>query len=98
MWDLVVGRSAFSQKLTSEPDLVQWSPTGDYYAVVLNNKVDIYAAKVRKYSTLKSKQMNKKKKKGRIHLSLDQHAQADNSLDVCDGIRPQARSFVKCYH
>lgn len=41
-WNLIEGRSAFIKNIKQNADIVLWSPAGDKYAVVVNNRVDIY--------------------------------------------------------
>ncbi|XP_062986450.1 p21-activated protein kinase-interacting protein 1 [Elgaria multicarinata webbii] len=41
-WNLVEGRSAFIKNLKQNAHLVKWSPSGETYAVVIDNKVDMY--------------------------------------------------------
>jgi len=42
LWNLVTGKAAFFHRLKSEGFLVQWSPSGDHYAVVFNDNLTIY--------------------------------------------------------
>lgn len=41
-WNLIEGRSAFIKNIKQNAEIVLWSPDGDKYAVVVNDKVDIY--------------------------------------------------------
>lgn len=41
-WNLINGRSAFIKNIKQNAHLVRWSPDGDRYVVVVNDKVDIY--------------------------------------------------------
>ncbi|XP_034039686.1 p21-activated protein kinase-interacting protein 1-like [Thalassophryne amazonica] len=41
-WNLINGRSAFIKNIKQPAHLVRWSPDGDKYVVVLNDKVNIY--------------------------------------------------------
>ncbi|XP_021502973.1 p21-activated protein kinase-interacting protein 1 isoform X1 [Meriones unguiculatus] len=41
-WNLVEGRSAFIKNIKQNAHIVEWSPSGDKYIVVLLNKVDVY--------------------------------------------------------
>ncbi|XP_072219907.1 p21-activated protein kinase-interacting protein 1-like [Leuresthes tenuis] len=41
-WNLINGRSAFIKNIKQNAHIVRWSPDGDRYVVVLNDKVDIY--------------------------------------------------------
>ncbi|XP_047444419.1 p21-activated protein kinase-interacting protein 1-like [Mugil cephalus] len=41
-WNLVNGRSAFIKNIKQNADIVRWSPEGDKYVVVMNDKVDVY--------------------------------------------------------
>ncbi|KAL4657109.1 p21-activated protein kinase-interacting protein 1 [Arapaima gigas] len=41
-WNLVNGRSAFVRNVKQNAHIVLWSPAGDKYVVVINDKVDIY--------------------------------------------------------
>ncbi|RVE61001.1 hypothetical protein OJAV_G00166460 [Oryzias javanicus] len=41
-WNLVNGRSAFIKNIKQNAHIVRWSPDGDKYVVVINDKVDIY--------------------------------------------------------
>ncbi|XP_062337193.1 p21-activated protein kinase-interacting protein 1-like [Osmerus eperlanus] len=41
-WNLIDGRSAFIKNIKQNAHIVKWSPDGDKYAVVVNDKVDIY--------------------------------------------------------
>lgn len=41
-WNLIEGRSAFIKNIKQEAHIVQWSPKGEKYIVVVNNKVDVY--------------------------------------------------------
>ncbi|KAM6918207.1 p21-activated protein kinase-interacting protein 1-like [Xenentodon cancila] len=41
-WNLVSGRSAFIKNIKQNAHIVRWSPEGDRYVVVVNDKVDIY--------------------------------------------------------
>jgi len=42
-WNLIKGRPAFTTNIKAVGDLVQWSPDGTIYAVVINHRVDIYS-------------------------------------------------------
>ncbi|XP_016146902.1 p21-activated protein kinase-interacting protein 1-like [Sinocyclocheilus grahami] len=44
-WNLIEGRSAFIKNLKQNAEIVLWSPDGDQYAVVGNDRVDIYILK-----------------------------------------------------
>ncbi|CAL9689606.1 unnamed protein product [Knipowitschia caucasica] len=41
-WNLITGRSAFIKNIKQNAEMVRWSPEGDRYVVVINDKVDIY--------------------------------------------------------
>uniref|UniRef100_A0A3Q2Q9R5 PAK1 interacting protein 1 n=1 Tax=Fundulus heteroclitus TaxID=8078 RepID=A0A3Q2Q9R5_FUNHE len=41
-WNLINGRSAFIKNIKQNAHIVRWSPDGDRYVVVVNDKVDIY--------------------------------------------------------
>uniref|UniRef100_A0A7N8YFK0 PAK1 interacting protein 1 n=1 Tax=Mastacembelus armatus TaxID=205130 RepID=A0A7N8YFK0_9TELE len=41
-WNLTNGRSAFIKNIKQNSHIVKWSPDGDKYVVVVNNKVNIY--------------------------------------------------------
>ncbi|XP_052777707.1 p21-activated protein kinase-interacting protein 1-like [Mya arenaria] len=41
-WNLITGRSAFISNIKQAADIVCWSPKGDNYAIVVNNKIDVY--------------------------------------------------------
>ncbi|XP_072267817.1 p21-activated protein kinase-interacting protein 1 [Pyxicephalus adspersus] len=41
-WNLVEGRSAFIKNIKQNANIVQWSPNGEKYVVVIQNKVDVY--------------------------------------------------------
>ncbi|XP_008561405.1 PREDICTED: p21-activated protein kinase-interacting protein 1 isoform X3 [Galeopterus variegatus] len=41
-WNLVEGRSAFIKNIKQSAQIVEWSPRGDKYIVVILNKIDIY--------------------------------------------------------
>lgn len=41
-WNLVEGRSAFIKNIKQNAHIVQWSPRGDKYIVVILNKIDVY--------------------------------------------------------
>lgn len=41
-WNLINGRSAFIKNIKQNAHIVRWSPEGDRYVVVINDKVDIY--------------------------------------------------------
>ncbi|XP_006004483.1 p21-activated protein kinase-interacting protein 1-like [Latimeria chalumnae] len=41
-WNLIEGRSAFIKNLKQNAHIIQWSPSGEKYIVVVNNRVDIY--------------------------------------------------------
>ncbi|XP_051969760.1 p21-activated protein kinase-interacting protein 1-like [Xyrauchen texanus] len=41
-WNLIEGRSAFIKNIKQNAEIVLWSPDGDKYAVVVNDRVDIY--------------------------------------------------------
>lgn len=42
-WNLISGRSAFIKNIKQNAHIVRWSPDGDRYVVVVNDKVDIYS-------------------------------------------------------
>jgi len=44
MWNLVTGKSALTQKMGNECELVRWSPKGDFFATVCNSQVTLYSA------------------------------------------------------
>lgn len=44
-WNLIKGRAAFTTNIKAVADLIQWSPDGTKYAVVINHRVDIYSVK-----------------------------------------------------
>lgn len=41
-WNLIDGRSAFIKNIKQNADIVRWSPEGNKYVVVINDKVNIY--------------------------------------------------------
>ncbi|XP_051258567.1 p21-activated protein kinase-interacting protein 1-like [Dicentrarchus labrax] len=41
-WNLINGRSAFIKNIKQNAHIVRWSPDGDKYVVVVNDKVDVY--------------------------------------------------------
>nr|AAH97669.1 MGC114939 protein [Xenopus laevis] len=41
-WNLVEGRAAFIKNIKKNAHIVQWSPSGDKYVVVIHDKVDVY--------------------------------------------------------
>ncbi|XP_039999917.1 p21-activated protein kinase-interacting protein 1-like [Xiphias gladius] len=41
-WNLINGRSAFIKNIKENAHIVRWSPDGDKYVVVANDKIDIY--------------------------------------------------------
>ncbi|XP_063306591.1 p21-activated protein kinase-interacting protein 1 [Pelobates fuscus] len=41
-WNLVEGRSAFIKNIKQNAHIVQWSPDGEKYAVVIHDKADVY--------------------------------------------------------
>ncbi|KAM4835177.1 p21-activated protein kinase-interacting protein 1 [Thomomys bottae] len=41
-WNLVEGRSAFIKNIKQNAHIVEWSPGGERYVVVMMNKIDIY--------------------------------------------------------
>uniref|UniRef100_A0A3P9HIC3 PAK1 interacting protein 1 n=1 Tax=Oryzias latipes TaxID=8090 RepID=A0A3P9HIC3_ORYLA len=41
-WNLINGRSAFIKNIKQNAHIVRWSPDGDRYVAVINDKVDIY--------------------------------------------------------
>uniref|UniRef100_A0A8D1N5U4 PAK1 interacting protein 1 n=1 Tax=Sus scrofa TaxID=9823 RepID=A0A8D1N5U4_PIG len=41
-WNLVEGRSAFIKNIKQNAHIVEWSPRGEKYVVVILNKIDIY--------------------------------------------------------
>eukprot|EP00002_Diphylleia_rotans_P012499 TRINITY_DN2446_c0_g1_i1.p1 TRINITY_DN2446_c0_g1~~TRINITY_DN2446_c0_g1_i1.p1 ORF type:complete len:351 (-),score=74.74 TRINITY_DN2446_c0_g1_i1:46-1098(-) len=44
LWDLMSGRLAHATKLPKESELVQWSPSGDTYAYVMDNSIVVQRA------------------------------------------------------
>ncbi|KAJ8369972.1 hypothetical protein SKAU_G00100000 [Synaphobranchus kaupii] len=42
-WNLTDGRSAFIKNIKQNAHIVMWSPAGDKYIVVVNDKIDIYS-------------------------------------------------------
>ncbi|GAB6028934.1 hypothetical protein CHUAL_004729 [Chamberlinius hualienensis] len=42
-WNLIKGKAAFTTNIKSAADIVQWSPDGKVYAVVVNNFVHVYS-------------------------------------------------------
>ncbi|KAJ8272900.1 hypothetical protein GJAV_G00094770 [Gymnothorax javanicus] len=42
-WNLIDGRSAFIKNIKQNAHIVMWSPAGDKYIVVMNDKIDIYS-------------------------------------------------------
>ncbi|XP_051826659.1 p21-activated protein kinase-interacting protein 1 isoform X1 [Antechinus flavipes] len=41
-WNLIEGRSAFIKNIKQNAHIVEWSPSGEKYIVVIVNKIDIY--------------------------------------------------------
>lgn len=41
-WNLVEGRSAFIKNIKQNAHIVEWSPKGEKYVVVILNKIDVY--------------------------------------------------------
>jgi len=41
-WNLVKGRTGYVTNLKGVADSVKWSPSGDFYAVSIDSRVDIY--------------------------------------------------------
>ncbi|XP_014864318.1 PREDICTED: p21-activated protein kinase-interacting protein 1 [Poecilia mexicana] len=41
-WNLINGRSAFIKNIKQNAHIVRWSPDGDRYVVVVDDKIDIY--------------------------------------------------------
>ncbi|KAM5298315.1 p21-activated protein kinase-interacting protein 1 [Ctenodactylus gundi] len=41
-WNLVEGRSAFIKNIKQNAHIVEWSPSGEKYVVVIMNRIDIY--------------------------------------------------------
>ncbi|XP_017746645.1 p21-activated protein kinase-interacting protein 1 isoform X1 [Rhinopithecus roxellana] len=41
-WNLVEGRSAFIKNIKQNAHIVEWSPSGEQYVVIIQNKIDIY--------------------------------------------------------
>ncbi|XP_013006803.2 p21-activated protein kinase-interacting protein 1 isoform X1 [Cavia porcellus] len=41
-WNLVEGRSAFIKNIKQSAHIVEWSPSGEKYVVVILNKIDVY--------------------------------------------------------
>ncbi|XP_061169095.1 p21-activated protein kinase-interacting protein 1-like [Saccostrea echinata] len=41
-WNLITGKSAYITNIKRAADVVCWSPSGHFYAVVFANKVDVY--------------------------------------------------------
>ncbi|XP_062617383.1 p21-activated protein kinase-interacting protein 1-like [Saccostrea cucullata] len=41
-WNLITGKSAYITNIKRAADIVCWSPSGHFYAVVFANKVDVY--------------------------------------------------------
>ncbi|XP_026230360.1 p21-activated protein kinase-interacting protein 1-like [Anabas testudineus] len=41
-WNLINGRSAFIKNINQNAHIVRWSPEGDKYVVVVNDKVNVY--------------------------------------------------------
>ncbi|XP_021569597.1 p21-activated protein kinase-interacting protein 1 [Carlito syrichta] len=41
-WNLVEGRSAFIKNIKQNAHIVEWSPRGEKYVVIILNKIDIY--------------------------------------------------------
>ncbi|XP_053570716.1 p21-activated protein kinase-interacting protein 1 [Bombina bombina] len=41
-WNLVEGRSAFIKNIKQNAHIVQWSPNGEKYIIIIHNKVDVY--------------------------------------------------------
>uniref|UniRef100_W5N6G2 PAK1 interacting protein 1 n=1 Tax=Lepisosteus oculatus TaxID=7918 RepID=W5N6G2_LEPOC len=42
-WNLIDGRSAFIKNIKENAHIVLWSPAGDKYVVVADNKIDVYS-------------------------------------------------------
>ncbi|KAJ8268040.1 hypothetical protein COCON_G00132120 [Conger conger] len=42
-WNLIDGRSAFIKNIKQNAHIVMWSPAGDKYIVVVNDRMDIYS-------------------------------------------------------
>ncbi|RXK37655.1 hypothetical protein M231_05067 [Tremella mesenterica] len=55
MWDLMRGRGASSLALGQEAELVSWSPTGMFFAVLFTHKIEIYSLSIKLLHTLESK-------------------------------------------
>jgi len=47
-WNLVKGRCGYVTNLKAIADAVRWSPEGDYYAVSVSNRVDVYSVQTAK--------------------------------------------------
>jgi len=43
MWNLLKGKSAFTIKLKSESEIIEWSPKGTSYALVTGSKITLHA-------------------------------------------------------
>ncbi|KAM5157966.1 p21-activated protein kinase-interacting protein 1 [Mantella aurantiaca] len=41
-WNLIEGRSAFIKNIKQNAHIVQWSPNGEKYIAIIENKVDLY--------------------------------------------------------
>ncbi|KAF5903927.1 p21-activated protein kinase-interacting protein 1, partial [Clarias magur] len=41
-WNLIEGRPAFTKNIRQTAQIVKWSPAGDKYIVVINDKLDVY--------------------------------------------------------
>ncbi|XP_068605161.1 p21-activated protein kinase-interacting protein 1-like [Brachionichthys hirsutus] len=41
-WNLINGRSAFIKNIKQNAHIIRWSPDGDKYVAVVNNRVDVY--------------------------------------------------------
>lgn len=52
LWDLTNGTCVHTSKLEKEADIVLWSPGGNKYVLVLNNKINLYNQEGKKLSTL----------------------------------------------
>ncbi|CAG8447385.1 11020_t:CDS:2 [Ambispora leptoticha] len=45
LWNLMTGRKANSNKIGKEGEIVIWNTTGEQYAILMNNEIDIYSIK-----------------------------------------------------
>ncbi|CAG8539753.1 8898_t:CDS:2 [Ambispora gerdemannii] len=45
LWNLMTGRKANSNKIGKEGEIVVWNTTGEHYAILMNNEIDIYSVK-----------------------------------------------------